>query len=180
MRGCIFTTRRSAARRASSGRLLGAPEGEMMRTPTVRRGITVRVKADPTYALVCALAVAVSGFSRTASAQGGGGGLGSRIVRLVASVSEQRLGDILRKLQSFETRSTLSSTNSTARGVGGARQWILDEMKSSSPKLQVSFDAYQVAPQGRITRVVDLRNVMAVLPGRSPRRIYINRHSQTR
>src|SRR5262249_61428082 len=117
----------------------------MMRRPPVRRGIPVRVKADPTYALVCALAVAVSGFSRTASAQEVGGDLDPRIVRLVASVSEQRLGDILRKLQSFETRSTLSSTNSTARGVGGARQWILDEMKSYTPQLQGSSTRARVA-----------------------------------
>ena len=40
-------------------------------------------------------------------------------------------------------------------GIGAARQWILDEMKSYSPKLQVSFDTYQVAPQGRITRDVE-------------------------
>jgi hypothetical protein len=121
----------------------------------------------------------VSGLSRTVAAQEVAGDLDPRIVKLVASISEQRLGDILRKLQSFETRSTLSSTNSTVRGVGGARQWILDEMKSYSPKLQVSFDAYQVAPQGRITRVVDLRNVMAILPGKSPRRIYVSGHYDT-
>jgi len=128
--------------------------------------------------LVLAFVVA-SGLSRTIVAQEVAGDLDPRIVKLVAAVSEQRLGDILRKLQSFETRSTLSSTNSSVRGVGGARQWILDEMKSYSPKLQVSFDAYQVAPQGRITRVVDLRNVMAVLPGKSPRRIYISGHYDT-
>lgn len=52
-------------------------------------------------------------------------------------------------------------------------------MRSYSPKLQVSFDAYQVPPQGRITRQVDLRNVMAVLPGRSPRRIYVSGHYDT-
>ena len=87
-------------------------------------------------------------------------------------VSEERLGAILEKLESFETRSSLSSTTSTTRGIGAARQWILDEMKSYSPKLQVSFDVYQVPLQGRITRPVELRNVMAILPGRSPRRIY--------
>src|SRR5262249_31661844 len=66
------------------------------------------------------------------------------------------------------------------RGIGAAREWILREMRSYSPKLQVSFDAYQVPPQGqRITRQVDLRNVMAVLPGRSPRRIYISGHYDT-
>ena len=86
---------------------------------------------------------------------------------------------ILKKLESFETRSTLSSTTSTTRGIGAARQWILDEMKSYSPKLQVSFDTYQVPPQGRITRDVELRNVMAILPGRSPRRIYVSGHYDT-
>jgi hypothetical protein len=40
----------------------------------------------------------------------------------------------------------------------------------------VSFDTYQIAAQGRITRPVELRNVMAVLPGRSPRRIYVSGH----
>lgn len=99
-----------------------------------------------------------------------------RVAQLVSQVSEERLGATLKKLESFETRSTLSSTNSTTRGVGAAREWILQEMRSYSPKLQVSFDAYTVPPQGRITRQLDLRNVMAVLPGRSPRRIYVSGH----
>ena len=107
------------------------------------------------------------------------GDLDPSIVKLVASVSEERLGVVLKKLESFETRSTLSSTASTTRGIGAARQWIFDEMKSYSPKLQVAFDTYQVLPQGRITREVELRNVMAILPGRSPRRIYISGHYDT-
>jgi peptidase M28-like protein len=124
-------------------------------------------------------ATVVSGVSGTVSAQTVEGDLDPRIVKLVASVSEERLGVILRKLESFETRSSLSSTTSTTRGIGAARQWILDEMKSYNPKLQVSFDSYQVPPQGRITRQVELRNVIAVLPGRSPRRIYISGHYDT-
>ena len=114
---------------------------------------------------------------RTASAQDGD--LDPQIAKLVATVSEARLGVILKKLESFETRSTLSSTTSTSRGIGAARQWILDEMTSYSPKLQVSFDTYQVLPQGRITRAVELRNVMAILPGRSARRIYVSGHYDT-
>ncbi|HKB11837.1 MAG TPA: M28 family peptidase [Vicinamibacterales bacterium] len=121
----------------------------------------------------------VSGVSRTVFAQTVEGDLDPRIVKLVAAVSEERLGAIEQKLGSFETRNSLSSTTSTTRGIGAARQWILDEMKSYSPKLQVSFDTYQVPPQGRITRQVELRNVMAVLPGRSPRRIYISGHYDT-
>jgi hypothetical protein len=107
------------------------------------------------------------------------GDLDPRIVALVASISQDRLGATLKKLESFETRSSLSSTDSPTRGIGAARQWILSEMKSYSPKLQVSFDTYQVPKQGRITRDVELRNVMAILPGRSPRRIYISGHYDT-
>jgi hypothetical protein len=92
------------------------------------------------------------------------GDLDARIVALVASVSQDRLGATLKKLESFETRNSLSSTDSPTRGIGAARQWILNEMKSFSPKLQVSFDTYQVPKQGRITRDVELRNVMAILP----------------
>ncbi len=102
-----------------------------------------------------------------------------RIEKLVASVSEQRLRELDTKLVSFGTRSTLSDATSTTRGIGAARQWIHDELKRSSPRLQVSFDTHQVAQQGRITRDVELRNVMAVLPGRSSRRIYITGHYDT-
>jgi Peptidase family M28 len=133
-----------------------------------------------TKAMTIMIAVVVAfGFSRRAAAQDGASDLDPRITKLVSSISEDRLAIILKKLESFETRSTLSSTSSTTRGVGAARQWILDEMKSYSPKLQVAFDSYQVPPQGRITRTVDLRNVMAILPGRSPRRIYVSGHYDT-
>ena len=119
----------------------------------------------------------VSTLGRPAFAQTGD--LDPRIINLVGSVSEERLSNLLRKLQSFETRSSLSSTTSTTRGIGAAREWILQEMRSYSPKLQVSFDTYLVAKQGRILRDVEMRNVMAILPGRSPRRIYISGHYDT-
>jgi peptidase M28-like protein len=115
----------------------------------------------------------------SAHAQEPAGDLDPRIVKLVASISEERFGAILKKLESFETRNTLSSTDSPARGIGAARQWIFDEMKGYSPKLQVSFDSHRVPKQGRITRDVEIRNVMAMLPGRSARRIYISGHYDT-
>ncbi len=129
--------------------------------------------AAPALAALMALAVpAAAPAARAAD-------LDPQIVKLVGSVSEERLGAILRKLESFETRSTLSSTDSPTRGIGAAREWILKEMQSYSPKLQVSFDSYNVLKQGRITRDVEIRNVMAVLPGKSPRRIYISGHYDT-
>jgi hypothetical protein len=59
-------------------------------------------------------------------------------------------------------------------------------MQRSSARLQVSFDTHQI-PQGglegwaastrnRLIRDVELRNVVAVLPGRSARRIYVTAH----
>jgi hypothetical protein len=105
--------------------------------------------------------------------------LDPRVERLVAGVSEERLMATLKKLEAFGTRNTMSSTTSAERGIGAAREWILEEMKRIAPRLLVSFDTYIVAKQGRITHDVKVRNVMAVLPGRSPRRIYVSGHYDT-
>ena len=102
--------------------------------------------------------------------------LDPRISRLVGEVSEDSLTATLRKLETFGTRNRMSSVDTPERGIGAARQWIFDEMKGYSPRLQVSFDSYRIAKQGRITRDVEARNIMAVLPGRSPRRIYVSGH----
>jgi hypothetical protein len=148
-------------------------------TPDTTCALAAKHAPDSKLVLVSALLVlVVSGFSRSVSAQEAGD-LDPRIVKLVGSISEERLGVILKKLEGFETRSTLSSTTSMTRGVAAAREWILQEMTSYSPKLQVSFDTYQVPRQGRIARDVELRNVMAILPGRSARRIYVSGHYDT-
>lgn len=103
-----------------------------------------------------------------------------RIAALVGAVSVEHLDTYVRRLAGFETRHTLSSVDRPARGIGAARQWIFDEFRRMSPRLQVSFDTYQVAQQGqRLTRDFELRNVMAVLPGRSARRVYISGHYDT-
>jgi hypothetical protein len=109
-----------------------------------------------------------------------GGDIDPRVTQLVAAVSEDRLKALLERLVSFDTRFTMSDPDPAGRGIGAARQWIFDELKKASPRLQVAFDTYQVAAQGeRILRPVELRNVMAVLPGRTPRRVYISAHYDT-
>jgi hypothetical protein len=118
-------------------------------------------------------------FNGAVQAQEQTGDLDPRLVKLISSISEERLGTILKKLESFETRNTLSSVDSTTRGIGAARQWIYDEMKRYGSRLQVGFDVHHVPKQGRITRDIELRNVMAILPGKSPRRIYISGHYDT-
>ena len=60
--------------------------------------------------------------------------------------------------------------------IEAAATWIADEMTKSSSRLKVSLDTYDVPKSGRITRDIKLRNVMAVLPGKSERRIYVSGH----
>jgi hypothetical protein len=101
-----------------------------------------------------------------------------RITALVASISTERLRQLLTTLAGFGTRSTLSDA-APARGIAAAGQWIADELRRSSPRLQVSFDAHRLASQERIVREAEVRNIMAVLPGRTPRRIYVTAHYDT-
>ncbi|MDE3156661.1 MAG: M20/M25/M40 family metallo-hydrolase [Acidobacteriota bacterium] len=123
------------------------------------------------------------GVAPAASAQQTGSELDTRdprVVKLLQQISPDRLSTIVEKLASFHTRNLMSSTTSSTEGIGAARQWIFDQFKSYSPRLQVSFDTYEVAKQGpRIARDVELRNVMAILPGRTSRRIYVSGHYDT-
>jgi len=92
--------------------------------------------------------------------------LNPKVVKIVGEVSEARIRATIEKLVSFGTRNTMSKADDPERGVGAAREWILKELQSYSPKLQVRFDKYRVKKQGqRIFKDVDLWNVVAVLPG---------------
>src|SRR4051812_9580757 len=90
-----------------------------------------------------------------------------KIQEMLGQVSEARIKAILEKLESFGTRNTMSNADSPEKGIGAARNWILKEMQSYSPKLQVRFEKFRVKKQGqRIFKDVDLYNVIAVLPGK--------------
>lgn len=103
-----------------------------------------------------------------------------RVVELLASISAERLAADVRALSAFGTRHTYSDAASPARGIGAAREWIRAQFVRASPRLQVAYDSYQVVAQGpRLPRDVELRNVMAVLPGASPRRVYVSAHYDT-
>jgi Zn-dependent M28 family amino/carboxypeptidase len=101
------------------------------------------------------------------------------VAALVETVSALRLEQSVRQLAAFGTRHTLSDTASAEHGIGAAREWMLSELRRASSRLQVAFDIHHLATQGRITRPVELRNVIAVLPGRTSRRIYITAHYDT-
>ena len=90
-----------------------------------------------------------------------------KIQEMIGQVSEARIRAIIEKLESFGTRNTMSNPDDPAHGVGAARTWILNELKSYSPKLEVRFEKFRVKKQGqRIFKDVDLYNVVAILPGK--------------
>jgi len=97
------------------------------------------------------------------------------VQKIVDSVSQERITEILKKLEGFQTRGIFSEQDSPTRGIGAARRWIYDQFKSYSPRLQVSFDKYRVKKgKGRLIQDVDLYNVVAVLPGKqNPERQFI-------
>src|SRR6266540_4624462 len=70
-----------------------------------------------------------------------------KVQEMMGQVSEARIKAILEKLESFGTRNTMSNPDDPARGVGAARNWILKEMKSYNPKLQVRFEKFRVKKQ---------------------------------
>jgi hypothetical protein len=135
---------------------------------------------SPRASSLPALVVAGALFASSAGTAAPPPDVDPRVAGLLEQVSEERLAALLRGLEGFQTRHTLSSAATPGRGIAAARQWILEEMQRASPRLQVSFDTYQVPPQGeRIPREVELRNVLAVLPGKSPRRVYVSGHYDT-
>src|SRR5262245_23443428 len=91
-------------------------------------------------ALAVPLLLVPAAADRT-EAQTGPAALDPRIEKLVGSISEERLRQLLTKLSSFRTRSTCSDPGAPD-AVGAARQWIFDELTRTSPKLQVSFDMH--------------------------------------
>jgi hypothetical protein len=113
-----------------------------------------------------AFCTAISFFARIGPADENA--VNPQISKIAGEVSEDRIKAIIEKLVSFGTRNTMSDATDPAHGVGAARQWILEQFQSYSPKLQVRFDKYRVKKQGqRIFKDVDLYNVIAVLPGKT-------------
>ena len=102
-----------------------------------------------------------------------------RIAAALAEVSPERLHEYLTALTGFQTRHALSLSDRDDWGVRPAREYILQTMRGFSDRLDVELDCYRVEPQGRISRETELCNVVAVLPGRSERRVLVGGHYDT-
>lgn len=106
---------------------------------------------------------------------------------ILQEVSPESLQRMVNRLVSFGTRHTLSDTESETRGIGAARRWIHEEMEgfADGSMLEVSFDRHTLPADGeRITRMTEIVNVMATLPGTMEgardRRYYVIGHYDSR
>lgn len=105
--------------------------------------------------------------------------LDPEIRAILAEISPERMEEYLSVLVGFETRHSMSVDLGPERGIVPAREYILEQFRSFSPRLDASLDCYTIPAQGRIPGEVELCNVMAVLPGRSERRVYVSGHYDT-
>lgn len=93
---------------------------------------------------------------------------------LLAEIDPDRVKYIIQKLVSFGTRHTLSSQNDTERGIGAARDWILQEMQSFMGENDVYLNSYIQPVAERISFPVNISNVVAQINGTDdPTRAYV-------
>jgi hypothetical protein len=102
------------------------------------------------------------------------------IDKIVREISPQRIEATVRKLVSFQTRHTMSETESDTVGIGAARRWIKSEFErcnaQNGGRLQVAFDSHVAPVSRRISRPTEIVNVVATLPGTqdaAKERIYV-------
>jgi hypothetical protein len=103
------------------------------------------------------------------------------IKKMMTEVSRDRIESDVRTLVGFGTRQTESATDHPTRGIGAARRWIKSEFEkiaaSTGGRMTVALDTYTDAPPSRrITKPVEIVNVVATLKGTQPHstdRIYV-------
>jgi len=102
------------------------------------------------------------------------------IEKMVSEVSKDSLQSYIKKLVSLGTRNTLSTQTDPARGIGAARNWVLNRFnefaRQSNGRLSAFIDTTTLQPDGRRVDVpLLLGNVVATLKGTDPNdnRIFI-------
>ena len=102
------------------------------------------------------------------------------IAGMVAEVSADSLHSYIRQLVSFGTRNTLSSGIDSKRGIGAARNWVLQRFlsyaKTAGGRLSARIDTTTLQKDGRrVDTSILLGNVVATLKGTDPsdNRIFI-------
>lgn len=97
----------------------------------------------------------------------------AEIEQMVKAISPDSLISYIKTLVSFGTRNTLSSTTDPKRGIGAARNWVLERFngmaKNAQGRLTAVLDTVTLQPDGkRVDAPILLGNVMATLKGTDP------------
>ena len=91
------------------------------------------------------------------------------IEKMVKEVNADSLKAHIYKLVSFGTRNTLSTQSDPNRGIGAARNWVLQKFnefaKKSNGRLTAFIDTTTLQKGGRVDTTLLLGNVMAILKG---------------
>ncbi|AKD02841.1 M28 family metallopeptidase [Pontibacter korlensis] len=95
------------------------------------------------------------------------------IKKMINQISAENLEQLVRKMVSFGTRHTLSTTTSKKEGIGAAREWVKSEFekyaKASGGRMTVEMDKFVVKADGRrVPQDTEMANVMAILKGTDP------------
>lgn len=124
-------------------------------------------------ALICSAMISLSASAQQSAKD-------PELSRYAASVNQDTLKAHIEKLVSFGTRHTMSSTTDPKRGIGAARNWVLNKFKhyakDTGGSMEVFLHTIDLAPDGkRISKATNLGNPTAILRGTNPedKRIFI-------
>jgi len=102
------------------------------------------------------------------------------IEQMVKEISADSLKSYIHKMVSFETRSTLSTTKDKKKGIGAAREWVVQRFNefsaNSGGRMTAFVDTTTIAADGkRVDVATHLGNAMAILKGTdsTDNRIYL-------
>jgi hypothetical protein len=92
------------------------------------------------------------------------------IEAMVKEISPDSMKSYINKMVSFGTRNTLSTTSDKKKGIGGAREWVVQKFNQfaaqSGGRLTAMVDTTTLQPDGRrVNAAVNLGNAMAILKG---------------
>ncbi|WP_266203649.1 M28 family peptidase [Pontibacter kalidii] len=110
------------------------------------------------------------------------------IKKMINQLSAENLEQLVRKMVSFGTRHTLSTTTSKKEGIGAAREWVKSEFEkyaqASGGRMAVEMDKFVVKADGRrVPQDTEMANVIATLKGTDPnddRVIIVGAHLDSR
>lgn len=95
------------------------------------------------------------------------------IESMISEINSDSLKVHIQKLVSFGTRSTLSTTTDSKKGIGAARAWVLSRFqefaKQSDGRMSAKIDSWtQKADTKRVDTDIQMGNVIATLKGSDP------------